>query len=161
MIAAPPSAAPRARPSAPTAVTPEIPNDPSPIFEHFASPPARSLSKSGNLLTRCYVLQTDSVSIPAQIARALHRNRRLFVLLLLAVTLFAQSAALISENRPHHATEHCCLLCHVSLPFLQTSAPATVAPLTGVQWLASALHVESFYDVFLAISSSRGPPTQS
>ena len=101
------------------------------------------------------------MSIPAQIARALHRNRRLFVLLLLAVTLFAQSAALISENRPHHATEHCCLLCHVSLPFLQTSAPATVAPLTGVQWLASALHVESFYDVFLAISSSRGPPTQS
>jgi hypothetical protein len=101
------------------------------------------------------------VSVPAHIARVLHRNRRLFVLLLLAVTLFAQSAALISENRPHHSTEHCCLLCHVSLPFLQTSAPATVAPLTSVQWLASAPHVESFYDVFLAISSSRGPPAQS
>jgi hypothetical protein len=101
------------------------------------------------------------VSIPAQIARALHRNRRVFVLMLLAVTLFAQSAALISENRQHHSTEHCCLLCHVSLPFLQTSAPATVAPLSGVQWLAAAPHVESFYDVFLAIGSSRGPPAQS
>jgi len=124
-------------------------------------PPPRYLSKSGNLLTRYNVLQTDSVSIPAHIARTLHRNRRLLVFLLLAVTLFAQSAALISENRPHHATEHCCLLCHVSLPFLQASAPATVAPLTGVQWLASAPHVESFHDVFLAISSSRGPPAHS
>jgi hypothetical protein len=101
------------------------------------------------------------VSVPAHIARALHRNRRLFILLLLAVTLFAQSAALISENRPHHATDHCCLLCHVSLPFLQTRAPATVAPLTSVQWLASAPHVESFYDVFLATGFSRGPPAHS
>jgi len=104
---------------------------------------------------------TDSVSIPAQIARALRRHQRLFVLLLLAVTLFAQSAALISENRPHHATEHCCLLCHVSLPFLQTSAPATVAPLTSMQWLAAAPPVDSFYDVFLPTSSSRGPPRQA
>jgi hypothetical protein len=112
-------------------------------------------------LTQFNVFKTDSVFVPAHIARSLHRNRRLFIFLLLAVMLFAQSAALISENRPHHATEHCCLLCHVSLPFLQTSAPATVAPLTGLKWLASAPHVESFYDVFLATTSSRGPPSQS
>jgi hypothetical protein len=112
-------------------------------------------------LTQFNVFKTDSVFVPAHIARSLHRNRRIFIFLLLAVMLFAQSAALISENRPHHATEHCCLLCHVSLPFLQTSAPATVAPLTGLKWLASAPHVESFYDVFLATTSSRGPPSQS
>jgi hypothetical protein len=124
-------------------------------------PSAHSSLQSGNLLTQFNVFKTDSVSVPAHIARSLHRHRRLFILLLLAVTLFAQSAALISENRPHHSAEHCCLLCHVSLPFLQASAPATVAPLTGLKWLASAPHVESFYDVFLAATSSRGPPSQS
>jgi hypothetical protein len=102
------------------------------------------------------------VSIPGHIARKVYCNRRLlFVLLLLAVTLFAQSAALISEHRQHHSTEHCCLLCHVGLPFLQATAPATVAPLTSVQWLGATVRVESFCDVFLATSSSRGPPAHS
>jgi hypothetical protein len=99
---------------------------------------------------------------PDQITRTHSASRRrLFVLLLLAVMLFAQSAALISENRPHHATEHCCLLCHGSPPFLQAVAPVTVAPLTSVAWLAVAAHVESFREVFLSTSSSRGPPSQS
>jgi hypothetical protein len=102
------------------------------------------------------------VSSPDQITRDHYANRRrFFILLLLAVTLFAQSAALISEHQQHHATEHCCLLCHVSLPFLQGSAPATVAPLTSLAWLAAAPQFESFRDVFLSTSSSRGPPARS
>lgn len=98
---------------------------------------------------------------PAQLARITLRNRRIFVLLLLTVTLFAQSAALLAENRPHRATEHCCLLCHVSLPFLQASAPAAVAPMTGAQWLAAVPPADFFYSVFLPTSSSRGPPAHS
>jgi hypothetical protein len=101
------------------------------------------------------------VSFTARIARSLRSNKRLLVFILLAFTLFAQSSALISESRPHHSTEHCCLLCHVSLPFLQTSAPVTVAPLTGLRWLALSPRVESYCDAFLAISSSRGPPALS
>jgi len=150
------------RPQLRSAIIHESRSQPPPPGLHFIlQAPAHSLLQSGNLLIQLYVFKSDSVSIPAQIARALHRNKRLFVLLLLAATLFAQSAALVSESRPHHATEHCCLLCHVSLPFVQTKAPVTVAPLTGVQWLTSALRVESFYDVFLSATSSRGPPAHS
>jgi hypothetical protein len=83
------------------------------------------------------------------------------VLLLLAVTLFAQTAALVSESHPHHATEHCCLLCHVCQPFLKASAPATVAPLIYVQWLTAPVHFEFFHNVFRAAGFSRGPPARS
>ncbi len=87
--------------------------------------------------------------------------RRFLILLLLVVTLFSQSAALGAEYQQHHSTEHCCLLCHVSMPFLQASAQDTIAPLTSLQWLAPDSEFDSFYDVFLATSSSRGPPAHS
>jgi hypothetical protein len=111
-------------------------------------------------------IEAERVPVPDQIARSNNNvgnnvsRRRLYILLLLAVVLFAQSAALLSEHQHHHATEHCCLLCHVGLPFIQASAPATVAPLTSVQWLAASPHFESFYDLFLSSSSSRGPPVR-
>jgi hypothetical protein len=95
------------------------------------------------------------------IARAIFRRRQLITLLLLAVTLFAQSASLASENHAHHATEHCCLLCHVCQPFLQADAPAAIAPLVYVQWIAPDPSFEFFRDVFRAAASSRGPPALS
>jgi hypothetical protein len=101
------------------------------------------------------------VSIRHHITRPIFRNRRLWVLLWLAVALFGQSAALASENHAHHATEHCCLLCHVCQPFLEASAPAAVAPLVYVQWLAPDPSFEFFHDVFRSAGSSRGPPTLS
>jgi hypothetical protein len=125
------------------------------------------LARTLPALTRNLISYTHSsifrtVPPPDHIAPCNYASRRrLFVLLLLAITLFAQSAALISEHQQHHATEHCCLLCHVSLPFLQATAPLTIAPLTSVQWLAAIPRFESFCDVFLATNSSRGPPTYS
>lgn len=96
------------------------------------------------------------------IARKLFANqRRFFILLLLFVTLFAQSTTLTCEHQQHHETEHCCLFCHGSLLFVRASAPATVAPLTSVTWLAAVPRFESYYDVFLSIGSSRGPPARS
>jgi hypothetical protein len=108
------------------------------------------------------LIKAEKLPVPGQLARANHvSRRRLYILLLLAVVLFAQSAALLPAHEHHHATEHCCLLCHVGLPLIQASAPATVAPLTSVQWLAASSHFESFYDIFLSSSSSRGPPVGS
>jgi hypothetical protein len=103
----------------------------------------------------------ESVSVPEHIARSIYIRRRVFILLLLAVTLFAQTAALTSEHQHHHVTEHCCLLCHMGLPFLQGGAPATVAPLASLQWLTGTPHFEFFYEVFLPTSPSRGPPALS
>src|SRR5450755_2810758 len=40
--------------------------------------------------------------------------------------LMGQSLALASQEESHHATDHCCLLCHAGpLPFLQTTVAAT------------------------------------
>ncbi len=118
----------------------------------------RASANCSNLLA--LPLKAYGVSSPDQITRDHYANRRrFFILLLLAVTLFAQSAALISEHQQHHATEHCCLLCHVSLPFLQGQrAGYRSAVDIAVQWLAAAPQFESFRDVFLSTSSSRGPP---
>lgn len=96
-----------------------------------------------------------------KIARAILRNRQLLAVLLLAITLFAQSAALAAENRQHHETEHCCLLCHMCQPFLEATAPAAIAPLVYVRWLAPDPRLQPFRDVFRSACSSRGPPALS
>src|SRR5215472_15086091 len=85
-------------------------------------------------------------------------GRRLFALLLLALTLFVQSTALASENREHHSTDHCCLLCHASQPSLEASAPTAITPLVCMRWLGPDPHFEFLRDVFRPTCSSRGPP---
>jgi hypothetical protein len=54
----------------------------------------------------------------------IHRHRKaLLIVLLLCVTGVAQFAALVSERETHHASDHCCLLCHAGpLQFLEVSA---------------------------------------
>jgi hypothetical protein len=93
--------------------------------------------------------------------RKVHGNRRLgIILLLLCLTVLAQSSALSAQSESHHAPDHCCLLCHVGpLPFLQTSVSATLAPVFQVVWLAPAANVERPSDVLVVPSSSRAPPS--
>jgi hypothetical protein len=93
--------------------------------------------------------------------REIHCDRRLLaVLLLLCVTILAQSSALSAQSEPHHSPDHCCLLCHVGpLPFLQTSVSAALAPVFQVVWLAPAAGFEAASDVRLVTSPSRAPPT--
>lgn len=86
-------------------------------------------------------------------------RRALLVLLLLSVTIAAQSSALDLRHESHHAPGHCCLVCHLgSLPFLRTAAPAAVTPVSLVTWLAPAPEFQSFHEVLLTASSSRAPP---
>jgi hypothetical protein len=59
----------------------------------------------------------------------------------------------------HHATEHCCVLCHVGpLPFLRATTTAAIAPVFHLVWLESNPHGESDREVLAAASSSRAPP---
>jgi hypothetical protein len=88
-----------------------------------------------------------------------HNRRALVVLILLCVMVFAQSAALFSAIEPHHATGHCCILCHVgSLPFLGTGGVVAVAPTLRVERLSPNSDHQSTHDVLLNANSSRAPP---
>jgi len=83
----------------------------------------------------------------------------LLVLLLLSVTIAAQSSALDPRHETHHAHGHCCLLCHTGpLTPLRTAVPATVTPAFLVTWLAPAPDFQPFHAVLLTASSSRAPP---
>jgi hypothetical protein len=93
--------------------------------------------------------------------RHIHRHRRaLFIVLLLCVTGVAQFAALVGEPETHHASDHCCLLCHVGpLQFLEASASAAVAPIFEVVWLTPAAETAVAHDVQLPASPARAPPS--
>jgi hypothetical protein len=81
------------------------------------------------------------------------------VALLVGLTLLSQSFALASQEESHHASDHCCLLCHVGpLPFLRTTVTATVTPVFLVAWLAPSPDFEPAHLVPLFARSSRGPP---
>jgi len=77
--------------------------------------------------------------------REIHCDRRLvIVLLLLCVTVLAQSWALSAQSESHHSREHCCLLCHVGpSALLQSSVSAASAPVFQVVWLASPARFDS------------------
>jgi hypothetical protein len=93
--------------------------------------------------------------------RYLNRHRKaLLIVLLLCVTGVAQFAALASEPETHHASDHCCLRCHVGpLPFLEASAQAAVAPVFEVVWLTPAPEAQAPDDAQLPASPARAPPS--
>ena len=92
--------------------------------------------------------------------RTIHFDRSLpIVLLLLCVTVLAQSSSLSAQSESHHSPDHCCLLCHVGpLPFVQTSISAALAPVFQTVWLAPAAQFETTSDVLVIPSPSRAPP---
>jgi hypothetical protein len=87
------------------------------------------------------------------------RGRALLILLLLCVTIAAQSSALDPRHESHHAPGHCCLLCHTGpLPLVRTAVPVAVTPIFLVTWLAPAPDFQPFHEVLRTASSSRAPP---
>jgi hypothetical protein len=88
-----------------------------------------------------------------------HHRKALLIVLLLCVTGVAQFAALVSERESHHASDHCCLLCHVGpLQFLEASDSPAIAPIFEVVWLTPAVEVATTHDVLLPASPARAPP---
>ena len=85
--------------------------------------------------------------------------RLLVILLLLCVTVRAQSSALSAPGESHRSPDHCCLLCHLGpLPFLQTSVSAAWAPVFQVVWLAAPATFETICDFRVVPYPSRAPP---
>lgn len=90
----------------------------------------------------------------------LHRHRKaLFIVLLVCAMGVAQFSALVSEPETHHASDHCCLLCHAGpLQFLEVSATSGLAPVFEVVCLAPAVEVATAHDSQLSASPARAPP---
>ena len=89
----------------------------------------------------------------------LHHRKALLIVLLLCVTGVAQFAALVGEPETHHATDHCCRLCHAGpLQFLEAAASVGQAPVFEVVWLAPAAEVAAAHDIQFAASPARAPP---
>ncbi len=87
------------------------------------------------------------------------RTRCALVLILLCAVAVVQSAALTSEHEQHRATDHGCLVCVAgSLPFLEPSTGAPLAPVLRIQWLESAPDFETANDARITERSSRAPP---
>ena len=92
--------------------------------------------------------------------RHLHTHRKaLFIVLLLCVTGVAQFGALVSEPETHHASDHCCRLCHIGpIPILPSAAVAIVAPIFSAVWVAPSSAPGAPREVLLASAPSRAPP---
>lgn len=87
------------------------------------------------------------------------KRRGLLVFLLLCLMFYGQSAALVSAIEPHHATGHCCLLCHVgSLPCLEIATPVTVAPIVVVARVIANPDIQASHEVLVNTNASRAPP---
>jgi len=84
-------------------------------------------------------------------------------LLLIVFVLFAfvctQSASLNAEHETHHASEHCCALCHLGpAPILPASPSAIAAPAFSPIWLPLPDLVWAPQPLLAASSASRAPP---
>lgn len=92
--------------------------------------------------------------------RYLQRHRKaLLIVLLLCVTGAAQFSALLSESETHHASDHCCLRCHIGpMQFLAVSSTAGLAPVFEVVWLTPSVKVAAVRDIQLPASPARAPP---
>jgi hypothetical protein len=92
--------------------------------------------------------------------RYLYDHRKaLLIVLLLCVTCVAQFAALGSERETHHASDHCCLRCHIGpLQFLGATASPAIAPVFEVVWLTPAAEVATAEDFGLPATPARAPP---
>jgi hypothetical protein len=94
------------------------------------------------------------------VMRYLHHHwKALLIVLLLCVMGGAQFGALVSERETHHASDHCCLRCHIGpLQFLEVGASAALAPVFEVVWLTPAAEVVTAHEGQLPASPARAPP---
>ena len=81
------------------------------------------------------------------------------VLATLCLAVWAQSSALALEHQAHHASQHCCLLCHAGpLPFLKTTVGLAAAPALRMAWFALTVEFDGDHDVLIFTRLSRAPP---
>ena len=89
-------------------------------------------------------------------------NRRLWlILLVLCATLYGQALSFTDEQETHHASQHCCGLCHLGpVPILPVQAATVVAPVFSPVWLANSDLLSIVHEIFVSSAPSRAPPIQ-
>jgi hypothetical protein len=81
------------------------------------------------------------------------------LMMLLCVFVFGQSAALTSEHHQHHASDHCCVLCHAGpQPLLQSTVSSRFTPVFETVWLTPAAETATAPRTLLKAKTSRAPP---
>src|SRR5579872_1736367 len=88
-------------------------------------------------------------------------RRLALVVFVLAATVFAQSASFSEEQETHHASQHCCGLCHLGpAPVLPVAAGAIIVPIFSPVWFAVSLLIGTAHEVLITSAASRAPPRQ-
>jgi len=86
-------------------------------------------------------------------------RRLLLIVLVLCATVCAQAASINAEQETHHATDHCCALCHLGpAPVLPAAVSTFVAPVFSPVWLAVSTVVATPHEALVTSSPSRAPP---
>ena len=87
-------------------------------------------------------------------------RRLVLTLLVLWVTLSAQSAALDAAGvETHNASQHCCVVCHIGpVPVLPAAITTVVAPVSAPLWLAGCDAHPVLHEVLLSSAATRAPP---
>lgn len=91
--------------------------------------------------------------------RGTTRTGWITLVLFVCLVVFAQSASLSAQFESHHATDHCCLLCHVgAIPFLQVAVASRLTPVFREVWFAPPVDVVMAGESVPLIRASRAPP---
>ena len=86
-------------------------------------------------------------------------RRFLLIVLVLCATIGAQSASLTAEQETHHASDHCCGLCHLGpAPILPATASAVTAPVFSPVCITVSVVIGAPHHVLVRSSASRAPP---
>jgi hypothetical protein len=86
-------------------------------------------------------------------------RRLLMIAFALCALLCAQSASISAEQETHHASEHCCALCHLGpAPLLPAAITAVAAPVFSAVWLAASAPVSRPHELLATPADSRAPP---
>jgi hypothetical protein len=87
-------------------------------------------------------------------------RRLVLTLLVLCLTLWAQSAALdAAGTETHGPSQHCCGLCHLGpIPVLPAAITTVVAPVSAPLWLAACDAAPVPHEVLLIAAATRAPP---
>jgi hypothetical protein len=88
-----------------------------------------------------------------------HARRILLIAFALCAMVCVQAASIAAEQETHHASDHCCGLCHLGpAPVLPAAASTLVAPVFSPVWLATSAIALTPREVMASSSGSRAPP---
>jgi hypothetical protein len=115
--------------------------------------------KTARKETRYHNFVHDRLAQNRYTGPSMSARRLALIVFVLCATVYAQSASLNAEQETHHASDHCCGLCHLGpTPILPATANAIAAPVFSQVWLAVTAVVSTPHQVLDSSAASRAPP---